>query len=234
MKHIHLDECHSTQEYLKVQAEQGLITYPAMVSTEHQTNGIGRRGNSWTDLGGALCFSALFPLKNTPTIIPLEMGTYLIQFFKAQWGVSLYLKWPNDILNAKNQKVGGILIHKLQDVLVIGIGLNLFEQDKKAALKAEYPVGYIFEDELNQFSKKNISLNIYRALLKEFERNQFTKEQWNKSCIHLNKSVTLTDDNKSHTGIFIGINADGAAMINIGDEIKTFYTGNLRLSDRQK
>ena len=43
---------------------------------------------------------------------------------------NLELKWPND-LKLNNLKIGGILVEKIQNKIVIGMGVNYFWQDPK-------------------------------------------------------------------------------------------------------
>jgi BirA family transcriptional regulator, biotin operon repressor / biotin---[acetyl-CoA-carboxylase] ligase len=107
----------------------------SVLVAEHQTAGRGRLDRSWESPARAgLTFSVLLrpsaPLLNWGWL-PLLAGVALHEAVAATTGVSVALKWPNDLLAGVGEdragygKVAGILTQTSGEVVVIGIGLNV-------------------------------------------------------------------------------------------------------------
>ena len=125
IKHVHLPECPSTQGVLKKMLEEGGgDDGPTLVSTSRQTGGLGQGGSRWVHFAGSLAFSLSLPPHSRTGLTPLEVGAALTSFF-ASLGHRISLKWPNDLLNDKGEKCGGILCSLVDaDTVVAGIGIN--------------------------------------------------------------------------------------------------------------
>ena len=104
----------------------------ALVVTEHQTSGRGRRGRVWFDAPGS---SLLFSLVLRPEmrferlgLLSLALGNACADAVESVAGVPAKTKWPNDVVIG-DRKIAGILVEtKLigsdVDVAIAGIGLN--------------------------------------------------------------------------------------------------------------
>ena len=118
------DEVDSTMDEAKRMLPR---TEPFAVAAGVQTKGRGTRGRTWTDGdGNAKVTIALPAIHLAPlTLLPLRIGTLvhgvLAPYVKDQ---KLTLKWPNDIL-LDQKKLAGTLIEMDNDVLLVGIGVNL-------------------------------------------------------------------------------------------------------------
>lgn len=111
-----------------------------LVFTDHQTQGRGQRGNSWS-ADAASNITASIILK--PSFLPLQKTFYISKITAlavhdvltenpATGQFDIKIKWPNDIL-AKGRKIAGILIeNQLQGSAighsVVGIGLNVNQE----------------------------------------------------------------------------------------------------------
>jgi len=112
-----------------------------------QHAGRGRLGRTWESLSGNLFSSLLLRLQCDPAIAP-QLGFVAgvamhdaLMSLQPEGGTNKYqLKWPNDlILNEK--KAGGMLLESLllntnQQVVVIGIGLNVKNHPHSTAYPA--------------------------------------------------------------------------------------------------
>jgi BirA family biotin operon repressor/biotin-[acetyl-CoA-carboxylase] ligase len=110
-----------------------------LLVAEQQHAGRGRLDRSWVSPPGAgLTFSALFrprvPIARWGWL-PLLAGVALVDAVGATTGVTVALKWPNDLLAADGRKLAGILVQSVEDAAVIGIGLNV------STTNDELPVG---------------------------------------------------------------------------------------------
>lgn len=114
---------------------QSAVGSNSLLVTEHQSAGVGRRGNQWlTPAGRSICLSYRYP-----TPLPMaQMAGYSVAMAVAtlqalqhhQADIEVALKWPNDLLH-QGQKFAGILINlqpgqNQQDPLevIVGIGIN--------------------------------------------------------------------------------------------------------------
>ncbi|MCI4665083.1 MAG: biotin--[acetyl-CoA-carboxylase] ligase [Neomegalonema sp.] len=106
---------------------------PLWIAARRQLSGRGRRGRDWASSSGDLTVTLLLrPLAWRRSATPIEVATLS---FAASLSISDAvraleptlspgLKWPNDVL-LKGGKLAGVLLESSQDVLAIGIGVNL-------------------------------------------------------------------------------------------------------------
>ncbi|MGW6618750.1 biotin--[acetyl-CoA-carboxylase] ligase [Streptomyces erythrochromogenes] len=106
----------------------------AVVVAEEQSAGRGRLDRSWVaPARSGLFFSVLFKPGDT---VPQEQWGWLTLLagvatatgLSRAAGVDTALKWPNDLLvtvEGEERKTGGILAERVEDGVVVGIGLNV-------------------------------------------------------------------------------------------------------------
>ena len=85
-----------------------------------QTQGRGRRGNTWESQKGGF-YASIVSSKHE--LLPFIVGISIIRVLE-QHCEDLSLKWPNDII-FKGKKLGGILCEDFGSHSIIGIGINL-------------------------------------------------------------------------------------------------------------
>ena len=94
-----------------------------VVGADHQTAGRGRRGRTWeAPAGASLLVSVL--LRPAPPLVTLAAGMAAAGACEAVAGVTIGLKWPNDLL-VGSAKLGGILSEAVAGAAVVGLGVNL-------------------------------------------------------------------------------------------------------------
>jgi BirA family biotin operon repressor/biotin-[acetyl-CoA-carboxylase] ligase len=117
----------------------------AVVVTEYQTDGRGRRGRGWVaPPGGAVCLSLAWQYPDMPadlSALSLVVGLSVVDALTKLHVPGLRLKWPNDLMT-QGGKLGGILIEMRAESggpvhVVVGIGLNVVLDDAtREAVKA--------------------------------------------------------------------------------------------------
>lgn len=117
-------------------AKQLLPLWPkhsfVMISSDHQTQGVGTQGKSWQSLPGDLTCSYCFFLRSREVDLSLlfSLGAEaVIDVLHALQICHVELKWPNDVL-VRKKKIAGILCETipLQENrlgVIIGIGCNV-------------------------------------------------------------------------------------------------------------
>jgi len=219
IKHIHLDECDSTQDRLKEQLNNPDHSEQILVSTENQISGRGRGEKKWEALPGSLCFSFNIKPHSKFSFTALEVSVILTNFFELK-GQSLKLKWPNDLWNNELKKCGGILIQGNQSNFLAGIGLNLFSDNSE--------FGGIFPEAFD-LDKKSWAREIAEFILSNrYADTELLKRDWLSRCGHLNQMVKIIEGNEITEGIFQGLGDHGEAEICTDGKINHIYNGSLR------
>ena len=114
MIHI-VDNVKSTNSFLS-----DFLSIGDSVLAIKQSEGRGRRGNTWSSNSGGFYFS-FTSLNNR--LLPFIVGISVVESL-VNIKDDIKLKWPNDIiLNGK--KLGGILCENYGDYTITGIGLNV-------------------------------------------------------------------------------------------------------------
>ena len=134
MNIIKLNAIDSTNSYLKKLATETLIESYTVVVAKFQTAGRGQVGSKWVSENGKnLTFSTLINFNNFKAehqfYLSMAVSLSILNTVKNYVKIPLAIKWPNDILTAKD-KVAGILIENVLSgniikYSVIGIGLNV-------------------------------------------------------------------------------------------------------------
>lgn len=125
-----VDETSSTNADLANSARAGGAEGSVLVA-ECQTAGRGRLDRTWdAPPRSALTFSVLL----RPTVaavqwswLPLLAAVAVAQPLARTGCLDVRLKWPNDVL-INGRKVAGILAEKVDDSVVLGIGLNVLQR----------------------------------------------------------------------------------------------------------
>jgi BirA family biotin operon repressor/biotin-[acetyl-CoA-carboxylase] ligase len=104
-------------------AGEGLV-----IVAEQQSGGRGRLDREWTSptRASVLMSALLRPTVDVASwpLIPLLTGLAVLEAVLAVGQVEAALKWPNDII-VDERKIGGILVERVDDAVVVGIGLNV-------------------------------------------------------------------------------------------------------------
>ena len=125
-----LERCDSTNRVARALAEEGDGTDPVVVA-EEQTAGRGRQGRTWTSEAG---LNLTFSLVMRPPV-PAERAPRLVLAWAAAMAAALdvSVKWPNDLVDGADRKLGGVLAELEADgrevrFLVLGVGLNINQE----------------------------------------------------------------------------------------------------------
>lgn len=96
---------------------------------DRQTAGKGRQGRTWQDGSGNFMGSTVVQLQpgdpqaaSLALLVGLAVREAVAAFLPT--GTEAILKWPNDVLIG-GDKLAGILLERVNDAIVVGIGVNL-------------------------------------------------------------------------------------------------------------
>jgi BirA family transcriptional regulator, biotin operon repressor / biotin---[acetyl-CoA-carboxylase] ligase len=103
--------------------EEGLV-----LLAEEQTGGRGRLARSWVSPARAGVYVSVLLRPTTPPaswpLLTLLTGLAVVEAVVGVGRVEAGLKWPNDVL-VDGQKLAGILAERVDDAVVVGIGINV-------------------------------------------------------------------------------------------------------------
>jgi BirA family transcriptional regulator, biotin operon repressor / biotin---[acetyl-CoA-carboxylase] ligase len=201
----------------------------AVVVAEEQTAGRGRAGRAWhSEHAAGIYATLLLRPRLAPVQAPLltmMAGLSAHAAIQAQTGLTVDLKWPNDLL-INGKKVGGILTEMHAEpgqirFVIVGIGLNV-NQDKFAG-----ELGAIATSLRLETGKTQSRLELLVRLLREFENdyNQFLREgaaSITKKFVAISsyaqgRRVRVTNGTESFAGTTAGLGPEGLLQVRRDD-----------------
>lgn len=239
-----LEECDSTNTELARRAERGGPAGTVLVA-DHQSAGRGRRGRTWlSSPEGSLTFSLLWRFSGPVTRLSglsLAVGVAVAEALEALGATRVRLKWPNDVLLETEEgfaKLAGILVELVSDrrgtQAVIGIGLNL----EPPAGDLPQPAAGLFQAVAGLPDRHAILAGLLAALaqvLDQFEAGGFVVVQsaWERRHAWQGQPVrVLQDEALEGEGICLGVDSDGALLVETPVCIKRFLAGDVSLRPR--
>ena len=223
-------ELDSTNEEARRLAEADEVA-PLWISAARQIAGRGRRGRAWDTPAGNLAATLLLRPEASQTVTgQLSFAAALaaaemVQHFAPDAAVTV--KWPNDVL-AEGRKIAGILLEGGSGWLAIGIGVNL----------AHHPEGTAFPaTSLPQLGiappSCEAALTVLAARFAHWYdgwmENGFEalRAAWLKRASGLGAPITARLPNETRAGVFEGIDATGALLLNEGTGVRAIAAGEV-------
>lgn len=205
-------------------ARTATLTQPTLRWAYRQTAGRGRAGRPWLAADdGALTFSLAWKLWLPPQALSglsLAVGVALARQLAAK-GVTVQLKWPNDLLR-DGAKLAGVLIETAVDRrergtlwVVIGVGLNLAQGDELGAQLGR-AVADIGQPQADREALMAALLAGLCEMLPVFEREGFAPfvQEWNAFDAYAGCEVNILDRGEVlHHGRAIGVDEAGRLLL---------------------
>ena len=223
--HIKLETINSTNDYALSLKDSLVFKEGLVVTSSYQSGGNGQRGKAWeSNANENLLLSVVIEPKlklDEQSLISKIVALSVCDLLKSL-GIEAEIKWPNDILVAK-QKIAGILIqNKSQGNYithsVIGLGFNVnqlefMEYSPKATslrlqLDKEYDVLQIQEQFLSFLSERLMRLKVGENQENEYLNSLFLKD----------KPAAFEIDNKQFMGMIKGVSESGRLLIQLEDD----------------
>ncbi len=227
--------CTSALDLAWSMTEQGRMDPGDSVLCQEQTLGRGRMKRAWVSPPGNLYaawvvppFVSIMPDRLLPLILGLCIRRSLLNF-----GVSVALKWPNDLVY-NDLKIGGMLLEEKNSIILAGLGINLSsapQEDllrKQSALRAGH-LGYDPEAlELTGFWARLLVWIYfwYSEIMCNYSLIDFIHEI--KSNLWLiDQEAVLEAPQETCRGIFSGISEDGSLLMQTSQGTRKFESGSL-------
>ena len=226
-----LDSTNSEARRLAEKGEQG----PVWISAERQTGGRGRRGKVWHSGEGNLAATLLLRPKAPAAVTgQLSFAAALAAAEMAQHyapAVSIQVKWPNDVL-ADGRKLAGILLESGEDALgrwlAVGIGVNLANSPPGT----EFPATSLAQLGIAVPSSQD-ALTILAARFAHWydvwmsEGFETVRAAWLGRAGGLGKPIRVRLPDAVHEGVFEGVDASGALLLNQQGRVRAIAAGEV-------
>ncbi|HWA92853.1 MAG TPA: biotin--[acetyl-CoA-carboxylase] ligase [Rhizomicrobium sp.] len=227
-----IDSTNEEARRLAAAGERG----PMWLIAERQTKGRGRRGRPWVAPPGNLSATLLLaPGKPASEIAQLSFVAALATAeLVAACGLKPKLKWPNDVL-VDGQKIAGILLESASQGgadpawLAIGIGVNL----KAYPPDTEFPAISLLDLGLAAPKPRDALTRLAASFAKWYEvwrTGGFApiRDAWLARAAGLGSRIRARLQNGETTGVFEGIDADGALLLREAqDRLRTIAAGEV-------
>jgi BirA family biotin operon repressor/biotin-[acetyl-CoA-carboxylase] ligase len=222
------DTLNSTNEYLKNKKDKKNFDG---VLAHMQIEGRGTRGRKWFSNDGTLMFS--FVIREDRNIamteylkLPLVIGMALLKSLKELENLPFMFKWTNDIY-LFDKKLSGILVEKVEDEFIVGIGINL-NTDNFGEL--EDIATSIYSHTGRQYGKIEFAEEIIKNT--KIYLSKFYHGEWEEILREINiynylkdKDIHFYSGGKDYYGRGCDIATDGSMTIDSSGKILKFQVG---------
>jgi len=215
MKIIKLDTVESTNEYAKKIASKSENF--TVILAKKQRRGRGRLNRKWESPEGGLWVSVILKPEFFSSLLSLDIGLAVLETLK-NFGIDSKLKWPNDLL-VSEKKICGILLEKISENVIIGIGLNVniskMNTENWTSMSVETKKRFNLEEVLD------VLINNMRYYYSLYEKREFSKiiEEWKQNSCTLGKNVVVETIPETLSGKAIDIDENGFLILDNGKKI---------------
>jgi BirA family transcriptional regulator, biotin operon repressor / biotin---[acetyl-CoA-carboxylase] ligase len=196
---------------------------------EFQTTGRGRRGRRWiAPLGSGICLSVGWQFAGMPAqpaALTLAVGVAVRRVLARVAGLTIALKWPNDLV-FDERKLGGILLELTAEAhggvhVVAGLGLNVALPPPLLAALSDWPRGAIdLETALGKAPPPRTVLaaalvNELAELTADYPTQGFAayRAEWRAADFLRGRAVRIDEPAGPLFGTALGIDGDGALLV---------------------
>lgn len=200
---------------------------------DRQSEGRGRQGRSWLDAAGNFMGSTvvnLLPSDPLPASLSFvaAMAAYEVVVNHLAAPQSLVIKWPNDLMLG-GAKLSGILLERVGDSAVIGIGVNLVAAPELADRVARH-----LAETAPALDRDTFARDLATSFDREIDRwRQFGLDplfaRLLAASYPLGSTLTVHGaDGKRVTGAFCGLESDGALRLRLADgSVHAVHAGDI-------
>ena len=220
--HIKLETINSTNDYALGLKDSLVFKEGLVVTANYQSGGNGQRGKAWeSNSRENLLLSVVTEPKiklDEQSLISKIAALSVCDLLKS-FGIEAKIKWPNDILVAK-QKIAGLLIqNKIQENYIthsiIGLGFNV----NQIVFKAYSPKATSLRLQLNKEHEvleiQEQFLCFLSSRLKLLKVGENQHNEYLKSLYLKEKPAAFERNNKQFMGIIKGVSESGKLIVQL-------------------
>jgi len=222
------DEIDSTNLYMKRCILENQLV-PDLVVAHAQTNGQGRTGkNFYSPASTGLYCTFTFKVseiqcEDVTARVALATARAIDSVFSCRCGV----KWVNDVY-LDHKKVGGILCQRVENYILVGIGINVEEPE----IVPDELIGKFgsVTKKCSQSQYNDLLVALYDGITSVFREEKNTVlSEYRARCVHLQQNVSIIYDGNQLCGTCVGIAEDFSIILSINGELRNFTSGYMSL-----
>ena len=230
---IYFNNCASTQDELIDFLNQHYLSEDFLaVYTFNQTKGRGQYGNSWENLPEKnLAYSFALKTKNinvSDTCFNFYTAILVRDFIANLTKTEVKIKWPNDLI-LKNKKICGMLFEKSKNYFVVGIGINILQENFKNLPKA----GSVLRQTGLSFELKAFTESLHQYLFEHLVQKEIPNNILELYHLHLYRKneVSVFEKNEvRQNGIIKNVDETGHIWIDLENEgLQKFFHKEIEL-----
>jgi len=230
---IYFNNCASTQDELIDFLNQHYLSEDFLaVYTFNQTKGRGQYGNSWENLPEKnLAYSFALKTKNinvSDTCFNFYTAILVRDFIANLTKTEVKIKWPNDLI-LKNKKICGMLFEKSKNYFVVGIGINILQENFKNLPKA----GSVLSQTGLSFELKGFTESFHQYLFEHLVQKEIPNNILELYQLHLYRKneVSVFEKNEvRQNGIIKNVDETGHIWIDLENEgLQKFFHKEIEL-----
>jgi BirA family transcriptional regulator, biotin operon repressor / biotin---[acetyl-CoA-carboxylase] ligase len=199
----------STQEV----ARSLLGPLPSLVIASGQSEGRGRTGSTWVTAPRALAVSLAFQAASDLRPFSLIAGVAAVRALG-----QVRLKWPNDVL-VGDSKAGGILVERSGDVVVAGLGANLWWPEPPEGY------GFLFADDPGPDLHVELGALWGAEMVRLVGESGWSRDEYMAACATLGREISWDPDGM---GRAVDVDADGGLVVETSEGRKILHSGAVR------
>jgi len=216
--------CSSTNDLAKKKAEEG-AEEGAVIIAEEQTKGRGTKGRNWYSAKnmGLYASAILYPMNPDISLLPLMAGLAVKEAIYESLGVSVGLRWPNDLV-WEEKKLGGILcesdfVGNRLNYVILGIGLNLhhdsedFPEEIRPLATSLKMVTSLEIDEGGLLRSLWNALSQWYRLFSQGQGTKIAQSYERNSLLRPGQRLRLENEKEEFTGVYRGIDQRGGLIL---------------------
>ena len=225
---------------MKALAEQDEAAEGMWLRAEQQVGGVGRLGRKWESPAGNLYCSTVVDIRPgdpSPSTLSFVTALAVHDMLKDQLSTEtpILLKWPNDVL-VKDAKICGILLERVKDKVVVGIGINV----TTAPNVADRPTTsmHLADGHFGKDAEKVLDILIpaFGKRLKQWRQSGLPSilQDWLRAAHEAGSNLLVSGhDGEKIVGEYQGLNEDGALRLRKADgTLIVLHAGDVELDQR--
>ena len=200
---LKFDVLSSTSSYARENAN--CLSLPCIIVAYSQTNGRGRRGNSfYSPEGTGLYMTLLFEPKEMNPLFTPAAAVAVCEVIEKDFGITPQIKWVNDIF-LEDKKVCGILCETFaannKRLVSIGIGINLTTRNFPESLPDAASLGI-------ECDKEALAEKISKAFLAltEPDKSDYILNEYEKRLFIIGRNIGFSENGVLYSAKVKGIN----------------------------
>jgi BirA family biotin operon repressor/biotin-[acetyl-CoA-carboxylase] ligase len=207
---------------------------------DEQLAGRGRGDHAWESAAGDGLYVSVLLRSQIPAVhlplLPLAAGLAAAEAIRATAGLTIDLRWPNDLLIGP-RKVGGILVEARNsggavDFAIVGLGINVHQRAFAPDLAT--PATSLDLESCRQLSRQDLLVSLLKSLEREAlgladpEAGVTVPARVEQASTWIRGRRVEVHGPQACTGVTAGLDEHGFLLVRTADGLVTVQTGGIR------